>query len=787
MASWERGSALFLFFLSLSFLAAFVSILIQLPGLYGESGIEPIDLFVFRISQHFELSSLDANFDGNVSKLLADFSNFPSLIAFAPLFGLTPFDAARHLCLIGGVVSLCHVLFMKPSVLSSLVVVIIYLGIFKVGQTFLSFQWDILLIEVGVIGVLMSDWMPFKLGGVMKGMVRVCKKDEERGTARKSVVAGPSVWLLRWCFFKFMLMSGLVKLQAKCPTWEGLTALHYHYATQCLPTAEAWYAHHLPSIGHKAGVMATLLIEIPWAVLLLAPGKAIRMFGFVTQAVLQVLIIITGNYNFFNFLTIALCFCLLDDDQLSWRCARRRDDERKGEEESTTVNALPQNDDMDGREMNGKSKSRNTQTKEKEWDKTEQKRNATAISVSRTLLILVEYGVLAAAVAIPTITMFKFSRNEAVCARKEVNVPPYLPHFFSTSLYLRELFIDGCLDVELVMSSSDIDKYMTDIFPYVCIYAFAVMIWRMCDIGDLFKRGCSLSTLLLLALTVVRYLAIFAVFIISIAPLSTVIEVNEGFAGAKHVLNMSNYLHTATQPFHLASGYGLFRRMTGVGSGGEVARPEIDILAKFDTKEEWVPVPFLFKPGSVTAQPRRNIPHQPRLDWQMWFAALGSYQNNPWLLSFLDRLGDGEESVIDLIDKEKYLKLSGGRKPMLLRADLYHYDFAPPFTPSSTSASTSSSNKKQKDEANKKWWRRKRVGDYLPVINCRSDMLKRPLQQVGLRNEKAARKVKAVASAWQKYWQEYPYLTQACAYASEVSAMLEAFVWKAVAPLKWTG
>jgi hypothetical protein len=122
----------------------------------------------------------------------------------------------------------------------------------------------------------------------------------------------------------------------------------------------------------------------------------------------------------------------------------------------------------------------------------------------------------------------------------------------------------------------------------------------------------------------------------------------------------ANQVHRTARQWHLVSGYGLFRRMTGVGesrkvlpnSGGlslaVVARPELELQASDDGGETWVPLEFSFKPGNVTgAPPWVGVPglegsfsglHQPRLDWQMWFAALGSYQHNPWLLVLVTRL-----------------------------------------------------------------------------------------------------------------------------------------------------
>lgn len=67
---------------------------------------------------------------------------------------------------------------------------------------------------------------------------------------------------MRWLLFRLMFASGVVKLTSRCPAWWGLTALTYHYETQCLPTPAAWFAHHLPVWLHKLSVVATFLIEI---------------------------------------------------------------------------------------------------------------------------------------------------------------------------------------------------------------------------------------------------------------------------------------------------------------------------------------------------------------------------------------------------------------------------------------------------------------------------------------------------------------------------------------------
>nr|KAF6267567.1 lipase maturation factor 2 [Myotis myotis] len=84
-------------------------------------------------------------------------------------------------------------------------------------------------------------------------------------------------WLVRWLLFRLMFASGVVKLTSRCPTWWGLTALTYHYETQCLPTPAAWFAHHLPVWLHRLSVVATFLIEIAVPPLFFAPARRLRL------------------------------------------------------------------------------------------------------------------------------------------------------------------------------------------------------------------------------------------------------------------------------------------------------------------------------------------------------------------------------------------------------------------------------------------------------------------------------------------------------------------------------
>jgi hypothetical protein len=109
-----------------------------------------------------------------------------------------------------------------------------------------------------------------------------------------------------------MFSSAVVKLASGDPAWRHLTALEYHYETQPLPPWTAWYAAHWPAWFQRASAAGVLVIEGLVPLLILAPRR-IRFAGAGALLALQILILLTGNYAFFNWLAILLCLLLLDD------------------------------------------------------------------------------------------------------------------------------------------------------------------------------------------------------------------------------------------------------------------------------------------------------------------------------------------------------------------------------------------------------------------------------------------------------------------------------------------
>mmetsp|Transcript_35785 Transcript_35785/g.113037 ORF Transcript_35785/g.113037 Transcript_35785/m.113037 type:complete len:465 (-) Transcript_35785:1825-3219(-) len=284
---------------SLVLFSAFASLQCQWDGLYGHHGVLPVDAYLERIGPRVGSSSL-----------MQKMRTLPSLLWLHDLLGMDADVMGEWICLAGMALSACSFLLAVISRGGGWAPLLAgcwlcYLSLLQVGQTFLSFQWDILLLETGFVAMFLPPFF------------------KPSSSTRPSPVV---VWLLRFILFKLMLMSGVVKLQSGCPTWHGLTALDYHFATQCLPTPLAWTAHTLTPAPLKAfGVAATLWLEGPAVFLLILPFRDLRVAGAYMQIVLQVLIASTGNYNFFNALTALLALVCMDDRSLRrlFKCPER--------------------------------------------------------------------------------------------------------------------------------------------------------------------------------------------------------------------------------------------------------------------------------------------------------------------------------------------------------------------------------------------------------------------------------------------------------------------------------
>jgi predicted DCC family thiol-disulfide oxidoreductase YuxK len=242
------------------YLIAFASFGMQAAGLIGSHGILPVGQYLTRIWQALGSSSY----------------------RLAPtLFWLNSDDAVIQGVWIAGVVCSLLALFGLFWRGALVMAFLLYLSLVNGSQEFLSYQWDYLLLETGFLAIFLGY--------------------------SRSVV-----WLFRWLLFRLLFFSGVVKLLSGDATWRGLTALTFHYQTQPIPTPLAWYAHQLPPWFQQLSCLGVFFVELAIPLLILGPRRA-RLIALPWLVSLQLLILLTGNYAFFNLLAVSLCVFLLDD------------------------------------------------------------------------------------------------------------------------------------------------------------------------------------------------------------------------------------------------------------------------------------------------------------------------------------------------------------------------------------------------------------------------------------------------------------------------------------------
>jgi hypothetical protein len=251
---------LFLRVLGVVYFVAFASLAVQIVPLVGPNGLAP----------------------------------GPAWASAAVLRSLTIGGAAVALLVVGGIAPI-------PALL---VLWIDYLVLSSVGAEFLSYQWDALLLETGLLALLVAPpvWRE--------------RRDRLMDPPRLSRA------LMLWLLLRLMVGSGIVKLGSGDPTWRNLTAMTFHYETQPIPTPLAWCANQVPLWFQKLSTLLVFAVEILAPLSMFGPRR-VRVAGFCALIGLQGLIALTGNYAFFNLLSAALCIFLLGEPSVERRGLQR--------------------------------------------------------------------------------------------------------------------------------------------------------------------------------------------------------------------------------------------------------------------------------------------------------------------------------------------------------------------------------------------------------------------------------------------------------------------------------
>jgi hypothetical protein len=278
LRAWLAGSSgpatarLFQKLLALVFLDAWISLGVQLHVLVGSRGLLPAAPW------------LDAARAGG-----AGWADLPTVLWLG-----AGDDALTAGVVLGVALALAALAGVRPRTCFAASTVL-YLGYVVVGRTFLSFQWDNLLLECGLLAMLLpadrrAPWVH---------------------------------WLFRLLLFKLYFESGIAKWQSHLGDWQDGSAMTFYYETAPLPAWPGWYAHALPAWWHHLESRVTLVLELAVPFAFFGPRRA-RLAAAAALTAFQVVNLATANYGFFVHLALALHVFLLDDADVQWAGAKAR-------------------------------------------------------------------------------------------------------------------------------------------------------------------------------------------------------------------------------------------------------------------------------------------------------------------------------------------------------------------------------------------------------------------------------------------------------------------------------
>ncbi|MFD9974128.1 lipase maturation factor family protein [Streptomyces sp. NPDC059017] len=245
------------------YLAAFVGAALQFRALIGERGMLPVPDYL----RYAPMRRAPSIFQLHYSDRFFACCAWAGAVLSAALLG----GAADHLPL-------------WTAMLWWAALWALYLSIVNVGQTWYAFGWESLLLETGFLAVFLGN---------------------ER-TAPPVLV----LWLLRWLLFRVEFGAGLIKVRGdEC--WRRLTCLYHHHETQPMPGPLSWFFHRLPGPLHRVEAAANHVTQLLVPVLLFTPQPVASVAAGLI-VVTQLWLVLSGNFAWLNWLTIALALSAVD-------------------------------------------------------------------------------------------------------------------------------------------------------------------------------------------------------------------------------------------------------------------------------------------------------------------------------------------------------------------------------------------------------------------------------------------------------------------------------------------
>ena len=182
---------------------------------------------------------------------------------------------------------------------------ILYHSLVNVGQRWFSFGWESQLLETGFLCIFLAPTISFSL------------------YSKTSPPSKLILWLFLWLEFRIMLGAGMIKIRGDA-CWKDLTCMNYHYETQPNPMPTAFYMHQTPDFVHKIEVLGNHAIELGFGWLVVMPNRMCRLVGGFFLVLFQVVLIISGNLSFLNWLTIVPTLAAFDDRVYSYIFTKKK-------------------------------------------------------------------------------------------------------------------------------------------------------------------------------------------------------------------------------------------------------------------------------------------------------------------------------------------------------------------------------------------------------------------------------------------------------------------------------
>jgi lipase maturation factor 1 len=296
----DRLIARWIFLRSLAaiYFSAFLSLAFQIKALIGPNGILPAQQY---------LSAIERAVEG------------AQRFWYAPsLFWISSSSAMLMVVTWLGLVASVLAFFNLWPRLNFFVCFVCFLSFVSSASDFASYQSDGMLLEAGFIVLF------FAPPGVLPGW------GATHPPSRASLI------LLLWEWFRIYFESGMVKLLSGDPQWRHFTAMDDYYQNLPLPSWPGWYVGHLPHWFHAAATGGTLLMEFCVVLLMFFPRRA-RIVCFLIVTPWEIVVILTGNYAFLNYIVLCLGVLLLDDTTLSRVIPRRFRPEAVGATDDDTA------------------------------------------------------------------------------------------------------------------------------------------------------------------------------------------------------------------------------------------------------------------------------------------------------------------------------------------------------------------------------------------------------------------------------------------------------------------